>query len=214
MPYAKNHKAKSRVLIIDSAIDLFSRYGFDKVTVGQIMKASKLTHGAFYAHFKSKEALYSESLLITLKGSRSARLVKGPLSVKNLTTLVTNYWNLGELGTKSRPGPETILFNEIGNDNSNVKKLFEESYQSLKKMIETRITALSKLKRLSFEPGSDAIAEKSRAILASLVGAVVVAKSISDKDEQHRILEAAQKQILNMLGVKESELATIKIGDG
>ncbi|MCL1485302.1 MAG: hypothetical protein MH208_13775 [Marinobacter sp.] len=56
--------------------------------------------------------------------------------------------------------------------------------------------------------------KKSRAILASLVGAVVVAKSISDKDEQHRILEAAQKQILNMLGVKESELATIKIGDG
>ena len=51
-------------------------------------------------------------------------------------------------------------------------------------MIETRIATLSKLKRLHFEPGSEAIAEKSRAILTSLVGAVVVAKSISDKDEQ------------------------------
>jgi len=207
MPYAKSHKAKSKDLIIDSAIDLFSRYGFNKVSIGQIMSSAKLTHGAFYAHFKSKEALYSESFIKTLKGSRTSRLVKGPLAVKHLTALVTNYWNLGELEKKSKPGPETILFNEIGNENANVKNLFEESYQSLKKMIETRIAALSKLKRLHFEPGSDAIAEKSRAILASLVGAVVVAKSISDKDEQRKILEAAQKQILNMLGVKESELS-------
>lgn len=208
MPYAKNHKAKSKDLIVDSAIDLFSRYGFDKVSIGQIMSSAKLTHGAFYAHFKSKEALYRESFVKTLKGSRAARLVKGPLAVKHLTALVTSYWNLGELAKKNKPGPETILFNEIGNENANVKSLFEESYQSLKKMIETRIVALSKLKQLNFEPDSEAIADRSRAILASLVGAVVVAKSISDKEEQRKILEAAQKQILNMLGVKEFELST------
>jgi len=209
MPYAKNHKAKSKDLIIDSAIDLFSRYGFDKVSIGQIMSSAKLTHGAFYAHFKSKEALYSESFIKTLKGSRTARLVKGPLSVKHLTALVTNYWNLGELGKKSKPGPETILFNEIGNENANINKLFEESYLRLRKMIEIRIAALSKLKQLHCEPDREAIADKSRAILTSLVGAVVVAKSISDKNEQRKILEAAQKQILNMLGVKEGEATTI-----
>lgn len=208
MPYAKNHKAKSKDLILDSAIDLFSRYGFDKVSIGQIMNAAKLTHGAFYAHFKSKEVLYSESFIKTIKGSRTARLVKGPLAVKHLTDLVSNYWNLGELQKKSKPGPETILFNEIGNENTNVKKLFEESYQSLKRMIEIRIAALNKLKQLNYEPDGETIGEKSRAILASLVGAVVVAKSISDKDEQRKILEAAQKQILSMLGVKESELVT------
>jgi len=208
MPYAKNHKAKSKDLILDSAVDLFSRYGFDKVSIGQIMNAAELTHGAFYAHFKSKEALYRESFIKTLKGSRATRLVKGPLSVKHLTDLVTNYWNLGEMEKKSKPGLETILYNEIGNDNTNVKKLFEQSYHGLKKMIETRITALNKLKQLNYAPDSETIAEKSRAILASLVGAVVVAKSISDKDEQRKILEAAQKQILNMLGVKEREPAT------
>lgn len=208
MPYAKNHKAKSKDLILDSAIDLFSRYGFDKVSIGQIMNAAKLTHGAFYAHFRSKEALYSESFIKALKGSRAARLVKGPLSVKHLTDLVTNYWNLGELQKKSTPGPETILFNEIGNENANVKKLFEESYHSLKKMIETRLAALNKLKQLNYESDGETITEKSRAILALLVGAVVVAKSIPDRDEQRKILEAAQKQILNMLGVKESDLVT------
>jgi AcrR family transcriptional regulator len=200
MSCPKDRKAKSRDQILKAAIELFSRYGFDKVSIGQIMKAAKLTHGAFYAHFESKEALYRASFLETLKGSRAARLVKGPLSIKHLTSLVTNYWNLSELEKKSKPGPETILFNEIGNNNSSVKCLFEESYDKLKKMIETRIIALIKLKQLPFEHDRKVISEKSSAILASLVGAVAVAKNLSRDEERRQILESTQKQILSMLG--------------
>lgn len=208
MPYPKNHKDKSRNMILNAAVDLFSRYGFDKVSIGQIMKSAKMTHGAFYAHFESKEALYRESFLETLKNSRAARLVKGPLSIKHLTSLVTNYWNLSELEKKTKPGPETILFNEIGNQNTNIKRLFEESYDNLKKMIEIRIAALIKLRQLPFEADREIILDKSRAILASLVGAVAVAKNLSREEERRLILESTQKQILNMLGVKESELFT------
>jgi AcrR family transcriptional regulator len=200
MSCPKDRKAKSRDQILKAAIDLFSRYGFDKVSIGQIMKAAKLTHGAFYAHFESKEALYRASFLETLKGSRAARLVKGPLSIKHLTSLVTNYWNLSELEKKDKPGPETVLFNEIGNSNSSIKCLFEESYDNLKKMIETRIIALIKLKQLPLEHDRKAISEKSSAILASLVGAVAVAKNLSRDEERRHILESTQKQILNMLG--------------
>ncbi|MCU7935760.1 MAG: TetR/AcrR family transcriptional regulator [Candidatus Thiodiazotropha sp. (ex Dulcina madagascariensis)] len=206
MPCPKDRKEKSRDLILNAAVDLFSRYGFDRVSIGQIMKMAKMTHGAFYAHFESKEALYRASFLETLKKSRAARLVKGPLSIKHLTSLVTNYWNLSELEKKDKPGSETILFNEIGNNNSSIKRLFEESYDNLKKMIEIRIAALIKLKQLPFESDREMIAEKSRAILASLVGAVAVAKNLSREDERRQILESTQKQILNMLGVKESEL--------
>lgn len=206
MPYPKEHKARSRDQILSSAVDLFSRYGFDKVSIGQIMKSAKMTHGAFYAHFESKEALYKASFLDTLKKSRAARLVKGPLSLKHLTSLVTNYWNLSELEERGKPGPETILFNEIGNNNSNIKDLFEESYDKLKKMIEIRIAALIKLKQLPFEADREVIADKSRAILASLVGAVAVAKNLSHEEERRALLESTQRQILHMLGVSESEL--------
>jgi len=205
MPYPKDRKTKSRDRILDSAVDLFSRYGFDKVSIGQIMKSAKMTHGAFYAHFESKEALYRASFLDTLKNSRAARLVKGPLSIKHLTSLVTNYWNLSELEKKNIPGPETILFNEIGNSNTDVKRLFEESYDNLKKMIETRIAALIKLKQLPFEADREVISDKSRAILASLVGAVAVAKNLSREEERRLILESSQNQILNILGVKDGE---------
>lgn len=207
MPYPKDHKAKSKDRILTSATELFSRYGFDKVSIAQIMRAAKMTHGAFYAHFESKEALFRASFLETLKSSRAARLVKGPLSIKHLTTLVTNYWNLRELEKNSKPGPEMVLFNEAGNQNTSVRPLFEESYDNLKKMVEIRLLALSKLKQLPYEANRKIIAEKSRAILSLLVGAVVVAKSISQEEERLSILEAAQKQILYMLGVNSIKLA-------
>ena len=207
MPYGKEHKAKSKDRILTTAVELFSRDGFDKVSIGQIMRAANMTHGAFYAHFESKEALFKASFIETLKNSRAARLVKGPLSVKHLTALVTNYWNLRELAKKNDPGPETLLFNEAGNQNANIRHLFEESYNNLKKMVETRLVALGKLKQLPFEADHETVAEKSRAILSLLIGAVVVAKSINSEEEQLDILESAQKQILSILGANTSDWA-------
>lgn len=178
MPYPKSHKSKTKERILASATELFSRYGFQKVSIGQIMKLAKMTHGAFYAHFASKEALYNESVRLTIDNSQAARLVKGPLSLQHLTELVANYCNLQELEAKHRPGPEAVLFNEIGSEKAEIRTLFEASYMSMKKMLETRLIALSKLKQLPFANDRKAIADKSRVILASLVGAVAIAKSL------------------------------------
>ena len=175
MPYPKSHKSKTKERILASATELFSRNGFQKVSIGQIMKLAKMTHGAFYAHFASKEALYNESVRLTIDNSRAARLVKGPLSLQHLTELVANYCNLQELEAKHKPGPEAVLFNEIGSEKAEIRTLFEASYMSMKKMLETRLIALSKLKQLPFADDRKAIADKSRVILASLVGAVAIA---------------------------------------
>lgn len=69
--------------------------------------------------------------------------------------------------------------------------------------METRLLALSKLNKLYIKADSSAIAEKSRTILATLVGAVLIAKSISNEEEIGRLLTAAQNQILRSLGVSE-----------
>ena len=201
MPYPKDQKDKSKLRILDASIELFSRYGFDKVSIGEIMRKAKMTHGAFYAHFDSKEALFNASFTETVKRSRAARLIKGPLSVKHLTNLVTHYWNLHELAKRGDPGPEVILFNEAGTKNEEVKELFEDSYNHLKKILENRLIALGKLKQIPLHPDREIAADKARAMLSLLVGAVVVAKSISEPDERRKILESAQHQILSQLGV-------------
>lgn len=206
MPRSKTHKLQSKQRILESATQLFCRYGFDKVSISQVMKLAKLTHGAFYAHFESKEALYKASFLEALRKSRAARLAKAPFSLRHLTQLVHDYLNLRDLAEQSGPGPETILFNDIGSDRSEIQHVYEESYRSLLKLLETRMIALGRLKRLPFTAESGVVSQRARAIMATLVGAVAIARSIQDDTERRRVLAAAQDQILVTLGVAKGEL--------
>jgi AcrR family transcriptional regulator len=62
MPYPAGHREKLRARIVESARRLFNRYGFNDVSIAQIMRGAGLTHGAFYTYFESKSALYCEAL--------------------------------------------------------------------------------------------------------------------------------------------------------
>ena len=57
MRYPAKETAAKHERIVKEASRLFRERGFENVTVGEVMKAAGLTHGAFYAHFGSKQAL-------------------------------------------------------------------------------------------------------------------------------------------------------------
>jgi AcrR family transcriptional regulator len=73
MPYSKEHKRQTRAKILSSAFELFTAKGFDSVTVDEVMEGCNLTRGAFYAHFPSKGALYSESLKFFASNSKLSK---------------------------------------------------------------------------------------------------------------------------------------------
>lgn len=62
MRYPASETAEKHARILDEAIRLFSERGFSNVSVSEIMKATGLTHGPFYNHFASKDALIAECL--------------------------------------------------------------------------------------------------------------------------------------------------------
>ncbi len=208
MPYSKEHKNQTKERILQCATELFSRYGFDRVSISEIMRRARMTHGAFYAHFESKETLFRASFLESLRRNRQARLAKWPFSVNHLSALVAGYLSLGECARRrdAAPGPEAVLFNEIGNENPGIQKLYDTSYRHLRRLLETRIIALGRLHKLPFSPDREVVAEKSRAIIASIVGAVAIARSIPSADEQRRILAAAQQQVLTILGIRPQDI--------
>src|SRR6516225_4721544 len=53
--YPAKETAAKHDRIIREASRLFRERGFENVSVGEVMKAAGLTHGAFYAHFGSKQ---------------------------------------------------------------------------------------------------------------------------------------------------------------
>lgn len=62
MAYPIGHRSTVRKKIIDSARRLFNRYGFENVSLTEIMAGAGLTHGGFYSYFNSKSDLYAEVL--------------------------------------------------------------------------------------------------------------------------------------------------------
>ena len=63
MRYPAAETAEKHTRILEQASGLFRRRGFSGVSVGEIMRATGLTHGPFYNHFASKEALLAETIV-------------------------------------------------------------------------------------------------------------------------------------------------------
>jgi AcrR family transcriptional regulator len=60
MPYAPEHKQRTRGRIVEAASRLFKTHGYEGVGIDRIMAEAGLTRGGFYAHFEGKEALFAE----------------------------------------------------------------------------------------------------------------------------------------------------------
>lgn len=61
MKLSKAQTAQNRSDIIDAASRLFRERGYDAVGLTDLMKDAGFTHGGFYNHFTSKEALAAEA---------------------------------------------------------------------------------------------------------------------------------------------------------
>ncbi len=57
MRYRAEHKPATRARILAAAMTLLTQEGPHAVTVHGVMRAANLSHGGFYAHFESRDAL-------------------------------------------------------------------------------------------------------------------------------------------------------------
>ncbi len=85
MRYPAEQTAAKHEKILEEASRLFRERGFDGVGIVDIMKSAGLTHGAFYSHFPSKDALVAEAnaraLADTTKQVKQAALGEDPIQV-------------------------------------------------------------------------------------------------------------------------------------
>ena len=60
--YSTDHKEKTRAAIVDAAAERIRSGGIDALGVASIMAEAGLTHGGFYAHFPSRDALLAAAV--------------------------------------------------------------------------------------------------------------------------------------------------------
>src|SRR5439155_12990901 len=62
MRYSATHKEETHKRIVKTAAKSFRKHGINGIGVVPLMKETGLTHGGFYAHFKSKDALIAAAI--------------------------------------------------------------------------------------------------------------------------------------------------------
>ena len=93
MRYSREHKLETHARIVKKASVRLREKGAHGIGVADLMKDAGLTHGGFYAHFDSREALVIEAFAHAMDRSteRWRRLAEQTPTDERLATIVESY---------------------------------------------------------------------------------------------------------------------------
>lgn len=189
MPYSQEHKEKTRKKILNSARELFSKRGFDSVTVNEIMEACSLTRGAFYAHFSGKSNLYSEALKYSAMNSELTKKKPKNISSKQwLSQLLDAYLSVEHVRGEE-PCPLAFLATDIVSRDKAAKDAYAEAYKKMNEII------------MDYA-GVDATCKEGNIIslTSMIIGAVAISRTIDDRRSVENILRSCRQQTRLILG--------------
>ena len=178
MRSASERGAASRARIVEAAGRLFRERGFDAVGVDAVMHEAGLTHGGFYTHFPSKEALVAEAASVALSrsASRWEALSRDEPREAALARIVASYLDPAHVAEPARGCLLAALGSEVARHPA--------ARPGVTAALRVMLGALARCL-----PGRR---ERAVAGLCTLVGAVVLARASDDPALSAEILEAAR----------------------
>lgn len=185
MRVTKEKAIEHRRRMLEAASRLFRERGFDNVGIPEIARAANLTHGAFYTHFKSKDALCAEALgcAIEQKLKPLAKAGAGPDALK---MFVNYYLSQSEVARAGEGCPIATLGGETARQPKPVRSAFERALRRFADAIGPLFTS--------------GVAKRGRqpiAAIAMLVGGVVLARAVADETYRREILDAVRQAMLD-----------------
>jgi len=199
MRYSDTHKDETHRKLLRAASVALRERGPDRITVPEIMAAVGLTHGGFYAHFKSKDDMVAEAIRDAFARSqeRSRKLVEGMPPAHQLATFVDFYVSETHRDGPERGCPIVMLNSDMPRQSKKVRNAFESGVKTLTAFLAGNIAAMGHA-----EPEMLAAT-----ILSAMAGAVSLSRSVSDKALSGDLLQSARASIKARLGIKETTLS-------
>ena len=172
--------------IVDVAARAIRRDGYAGVRVADVMKEAGLTHGGFYAHFDSRDALLVEALARAGRDSaaavaRAAEAKRGK-GVSAFRSLVETYLADRHLASTATGCPVAALGCEMPRQSEAVR---EASAQRVERLIVAVRDTLSGAARTS-----------AVVVTSTLVGALQLARALGDNADGRAVLAAARKSLI------------------
>jgi TetR/AcrR family transcriptional repressor of nem operon len=179
---ADGRRAETRQRILTAAGHLFREHGVDGVGVDAVMQKAGLTHGGFYLHFPSKEALAAEvsQSLLEKAAVKWDEISRSPDRDAALEQIVSYYLDPSRAAT-AHCCPLTTLGPDVARRSS--------SRQAIGGALRGMLDALTRVL-----PGRKR--QKAMAALSTMVGAVVLSRLADDPALAEAFLQTAADSIL------------------
>jgi AcrR family transcriptional regulator len=180
MRYSSNHKAETRQRIIGEASRRFRKDGIEGTGLVPLMKALGLTHGGFYAHFESKDALVQASLEAAVQQTLQRWLpaADNAPAEPSAQAVIDHYLSAEHRDEPGEGCPLPTLAAELG--------LRGQPSATADAMV-ARITAALADCRVAPAAGDQGVVA-----LAAMVGALTLARAVSDRTASDAILTAVR----------------------
>lgn len=187
MKVSREQAAANRERIVDAAAALFRANGFDGIGVADIMKAAKLTHGGFYGHFSSKDDLIAQASRRTMaRAAANWRRILVEAPDHAYAALLEHY-----LSQRHRDEPGNgCAFAALGNDTARSGKQIRVAFaEGLEPLLDVLTETV---------PGRNKPARRRKAVaaMATLVGALTLARAVAGTPLSDEILKAACRELL------------------
>jgi len=184
---AGSKKEETRERILRAAARAIRKHGYEGVGVADVMKEVGLTHGGFYAHFKSRDALLAAAA--EQEGAESSahlsRAIAAAKPGQELMALVDAYLSDGHVAAPEQGCAIAAAGTEVPRQQKDVRRAASRRIKDIIGLIERQFP----------DWGKGTAHDKAMGIAATLVGSVVLARAADDAQLSRSIRKAARELV-------------------
>jgi len=184
-PRVSRRKEATHERIVEVAARAIRRSGYNGTGVADIMKEAGLTHGGFYAHFASREAMLAEAA--DRAGAESAAVAEKVASSvppeQALKAMMHAYLSKEHLASAETGCPVAALGSEMPRQAAEVRHV---ATRRIKEMIDL-------VARQSPDWGQPGAHEHALVTVAAMVGTLLLARAVDDPKLSEALREATLK---------------------
>lgn len=187
MRYDREHKERTRKRVLSEAASAILAGGPEAISVASLMSKVGLTHGGFYAHFRSKDELVAET--ITCVFDTAYETLKERAERVDATECMSQFVD-GYLCMSHRDGPETgcpvpSLMGDLPRLSVEARRSFAEGLERLARAVGGPLRKL----------GVPHPIQAGRAIISQMAGAVALARALRDTPASDQILRDTRRDV-------------------
>jgi TetR/AcrR family transcriptional repressor of nem operon len=189
MRYSREHKLETRARIVKKASVRLREKGAHGIGVADLMKDAGLTHGGFYAHFDSREALVIEAFAYAMERGteRWRKLAEQAPPDKRLATIVESYLTPQHRDDPGHGCAIPTLGAEIARESPKTRKAFAAKLEQMIDAVAAQI------------PGVPRKAARKQAMttIATMMGTMVLARIAGNGEFSDEILGAGRAALVD-----------------